>query len=63
MKLIAPTVKQLANPPENVNTDSDPENLLPTVTVTSTPVESKTTTTTRITPVNSRNNSNHAHKR
>ena len=51
LKLIAPTMKKLANSPENVNTDSEPENVL--TTVTTTPVKSKTTTTTKKAPLNS----------
>ena len=53
LKLIAPTAKKQANPPETIDTDSKPENVPPTIT--SAPVKSKTTTTTKISPVNSRN--------
>ena len=53
LKLIAPTAKKkLASPPETVDTDSEPANVPPTIS--STPVNSKTSTTTKKAPVNSR---------
>ena len=52
LKLIKPAAKRLANLPETEDTDSETENVPPTVT--SAPMKTKTTTT-KITPVNSRN--------
>ena len=52
LTLIAPTIKNPTSSQKLENTDSEPENVLPTNT--STPIRSKTITH-KTTPVNSRN--------